>query len=68
MTSSDLNVDTDTEVTLRNNNEGIKKVITSESDEASDKEVIITKLSDTSDDNMKNLFPEKEKSCTDCKK
>lgn len=66
MTSSDLNVDTDTEVTLRNNNEGVKKVITSESDEASDKEVIIIKLSDN--DNMKNLSPEKEKSCTDCKK
>lgn len=66
MTSSDLNVDTDTEVTLRNDNEGVKKVITSESDEASDKEIIIIKLSDN--DNMKNLSPEKEKSCTDCKK
>lgn len=66
MTSSDLNVDTYTEVTLRNDNEGVKKVITSESDEASDKEVITTKSSDN--DNMKNLSPEKEKSCTDCKK
>lgn len=66
MTSSDLNVDTDTKVTLRNDNEGVKKVITSESDEASDNEVIITKSSDN--DNMKNLSPEKEKSCTDCKK
>lgn len=68
MTSSDLNVDTDTEVTLRNDNEGVKKIITSESDEASDEEVIITKSSDTRDDNMKNLSPEKKKSCTDCKK
>lgn len=66
MTSSEVNVDTDTEVTLRNDNEGVKKVITSELDEASDKEVIITKSSDN--DNMKNLSPEKEKSCTDCKK
>lgn len=66
MTSSEVNVDTDTEVTLRNDNEGVKTVITSELDEASDKEVIITKSSDN--DNMKNLSPEKEKSCTDCKK
>lgn len=66
MTSSEVNVDTDTEITLLNDNEDVKKVITSELDEASDKEVIITKSSDN--DNMKNLSPEKEKSCTDCKK
>lgn len=66
MTSSEVNVDTDTEVTLHNDNEGVEKVITSELDEASDKEVIITESSDN--DNMKNLSPEKEKSCTDCKK
>lgn len=66
MTSSDLNVDTDTEVTLRNDNKGVKKVITSELDEASGKEVIITESSDN--DNMKNLSPEKEESCTDCEK
>lgn len=60
MVTSEVNLDTDAEVTLHKDDEDInKEIIISELDEASNAEVVTTMMSDDID-SMNNFSPEKE--------
>lgn len=64
MVTSEVNLDTDAEVTLHKDDEDInKETIISELDEASDAEVVTTVMSDDID-SMNNFFPEIRESYT----
>lgn len=64
MVTSEVDLDTDAEVTLHKDDEDInKETIISELDEASNAEVVTTVMSDDID-SMNNFFPEKGESYT----
>lgn len=64
MVTSEVNLDTDAEVTLHKDDEDInKETIISELDEASNAEVVTTVMSDDID-SMNNFSPEKGESYT----